>query len=621
MIRPVLPSLDTDRALRILLVDNDAEAAERSELALRAQLEDGLALFRVNSLDAAVRTLMEVPFDVVVLELDLPDATGIATLAGVRGAAAAVPIVVYSSLLDDALVLRAIRVGAHECLAKSSTPPDQLARSLAFAMERQRRLATIEAARSEAAHRATHDPLTGLANRNLILDQLDRALAFGSRYGRKTGIMFVDLDGFKEINDTLGHARGDALLQAVSRRLLESVRRSDTVARLGGDEFVVLLPDVTSRRDISFVQETIVDCLRAPIDVGAGQLVRVSASVGGAMSPLDGESASALMHAADADMYREKSRRRRPRALPTGLGEALTDGGSDALGVGPGDVRSAVSMAARVAAAASPRHPGEARMRAAYLAGEFEVYFQPILDSGNGKVLAAEALLRWNDPVKGLLLPELFLPLAEDTGLIVPIGEMVLQRACEAVVRWRATDALRDLRVAVNLAVVQLRENGFEQRLASILSESGCPPEALVLELSERRTLAEGEVELETLRALKALGVRLFVDDFGVGNASLLFLREAPIDGIKIDRQFVLRMLSDRRDHAIVSALVGLARGMSLEFVAEGVESAAQSNALRALGCDVQQGHQFCEAVPLADMEQWICHAERVRSEHAAGQS
>jgi len=591
VIRPLISPFDADRALRVLLVDNDEGDALRSEQGLRVHLNGRLALIRVRALAEAVRTLMEMPFDVVVLELDVEDSAGIATLAGVRGAAAAVPVVVYTRALDDALVLRALRAGAHECVCKAEVPADRLGRIISYAIERQRRLTTLEAARSEAAHRATHDPLTGLANRDLFVDQLDRALAFGSRYNRKTGILFVDLDGFKEINDTLGHARGDVLLQAVSRRLLESVRRSDAVGRLGGDEFVVLLPDVTSRRDISFVRDTVLECLRAPIDVGGGQMVRIDASVGGAMSPLDGESAQELMHAADADMYREKYERRRGRVLtPT-------------VGAVPAIVGAAHAHAAMTRGVESVSHRGEARLRAAFERQEFEVHYQPILDAVTGRIISAEALLRWRDPERGLLLPASFLPLAEDTGLIVPIGEAVLRRACETVVRWRAQGQTTDVRIAVNLSAVQLRDHGFECRVAAILSDTGCPPDAVVLELSENSTMVDGEVAIETLRALKELGLRLLVDDFGVGHASLTFLREAPVDGIKIDRRFIAQMLVDQRDLAIVSSLVRLARGLGLDVIAEGVETAEQSQRLTRMQCAAQQGCFFSDAISQADMD------------------
>lgn len=568
--------------LRVLLVENDPDEAARSEAGLRSRLGDGVATFRVSSLALAIRALLEASFDSVVLELDVDDASGLATLAGIRGAAPHVPVIVYTRQLDDALAIRALRAGAHECLDKRETRPETLGRMLAFAAERQRRIAALEEARVEAAHRATHDPLTGLANRALFLDQLERALAFGSRYNRKTGLLFVDLDGFKSINDTHGHAHGDSLLKAVAARLLECVRRSDAVARLGGDEFVVLLPEVTSRRDVAYVKETMLASLREPILCENGEAFVMEASVGSAMSPLDGATAQDLLDAADADMYREKYQRRRDRQLTPAAGalaipgEFVIPGSSDSVS-----------------------HRREARMRSALTRGEFEVFYQPVMDVVADRVVGAEALLRWRDPDRGLLSPAGFLALAEDTGLIVPIGEQVLRDACRAVVTWRAVGVEADVGVAVNLSAVQLREHGFEARVAQILEETGCPPEALTLELTENSTMVDGETAIETLRALKGLGVRLVVDDFGVGHASLTFLREAPVDGIKIDRRFVTQMLVDQRDQAIVASMVRLARGLGLDVVAEGVENAEQAQRLARLQCFAQQGRHFSEAVPL----------------------
>ena len=576
------PWVIVDGVLRVLLIDSDEQDGSRSEAGLRQRLGDRVHVTRAHSLAQSIRELMETAFDAVVVELSVPDSSGIATLAGVRGAAPTVPVVVYSRELDDATAIRALRAGAHECLAKGDISADTLARTLGFAIERQRRLATLEAARVEAAHRATHDPLTGLANRDLFLDQLDRALAFGSRYNSKTGLLFVDLDGFKVINDTMGHAKGDALLRAVSARLLACVRRSDAVARLGGDEFVVLLPDVTSRRDVSHVKETILESLQAAVELTADEALIVEASIGSAMSPLDGTTAQELLDAADCDMYREKYERRRGRMLTPMAGVAA---------VGSND-----TDAPEIAASVS--HRRESRLRAALAQGEFEVFYQPILDVVADRIVATEALLRWRDPDRGLLSPGGFMALAEDTGLIVPIGEQVLRHACASIVTWRREHGVGALRVSVNLSAVQLREHGFEQRVAAILKETGCPPDALTFEITENSTMVDAEMIMETLRALKGLGLRLVVDDFGVGHASLTFLREAPVDGIKIDRRFVTQLLLDQRDQAIVSSMVRLARGLGLDVVAEGVENAEQSQRLARLQCFEQQGRHFSDALP-----------------------
>jgi EAL domain-containing protein (putative c-di-GMP-specific phosphodiesterase class I) len=376
------------------------------------------------------------------------------------------------------------------------------------------------------------------------------------------------------------------------------------VARLGGDEFVVLLPDVTSRRDLVHVRDTILDCLAAPIDLGVEAASGIEASVGAAMSPLDGSSAQDLLDAADADMYRVKYERRRGRMLTPVIGVP-------ALG--------AVETVLIEQHERSVPHRRESRLRQAIGNGQFEVHFQPMIDVVQRRMLGSEALLRWRDPERGLVLPSSFLPLAEDTGLIVPIGELVLREACKAVVHWRSMHRehsnfpegashchLPSIKVSVNLSAVQLREREFDQRVAEILSETGCPADAIVFELTESSTLVDGDVMLETLRSLKQLGIQLVVDDFGVGYASLTFLREAPIDGIKIDRRFVANMLYDRRDAAIVSSLVRLARGLSLGVIAEGVEGPEQSQRLARLQCFEQQGRYFSDALPREQFEEML---------------
>lgn len=572
----------------MLLIDNDGDEANRSEAAVQDRLGNGGCVRRVATLGQAIRLLSSQAFDVVVLELSLHDASGIATLAGVRGAAPGVALVVYTRELDDALAMRALRAGAQECLRKRDTLPEQLARAIQFAIERQRRVSSLDAARLEAAHRATHDPLTGVANRVLFLDQLDRALAFGTRYGRKTGLLFVDLDGFKGINDTHGHARGDALLRVVARRLIECVRRSDGVGRFGGDEFVVLLPDVTSRRDVAHVRDTILRFLREPMDVGVGQMMTIEASVGGAMSPLDGLTAQELLDAADTDMYRDKCQRHGGRA-PTPIT------GVRAVSDAAGDTRVDVPLDA----GPSGR---EARMRQAIHAGEFEVHYQPIVDGLTGRTMAAEALLRWNDPDRGMQYPPSFMTLAEDTGLIVPLGYTVLRDACRAVMHWRTLSGGAAMRVAVNVSAVQLRERDFVQHVANILDETSCPASVLTLELTENSMLVDGEIAIETLRLLKALGTRLVVDDFGVGYSSLTFVKEAPLDGIKLDRRFVTPMLGNASDLAIVASMVRLAQGLRLDVIAEGVESAEHALRLTRLQCYSQQGRHWSDAVPAAEI-------------------
>lgn len=305
---------------RILVVDDVSDEGFQTECSLRVALGTSVEISHASTLAGAVEYLGRRPVDAVVFEVLLYRASPTTALLRIRAVAPMVPIIAYTRHGSGSLALALLQEGAQECLIKGQTSSALLARAILFSIARHRRVSELESAQSEAAHRATHDPLTGLANRKLFLDQFDSALALSARHERKTGLLFLDLDGFKEINDHFGHISGDTILRAVSIRLQECVRRSDSVARLGGDEFVVLLRDVTSRNDMILIRETILTSIRQPIEYGYGECVSIEASVGCAMSPVDGSSALALLDAADADMYREKFQRRRERTTTPGLG-------------------------------------------------------------------------------------------------------------------------------------------------------------------------------------------------------------------------------------------------------------------------------------------------------------
>lgn len=600
--------------MRVLAFDNDETVALRSDCAIFRRVGEVAEVSTAQTTADASRLLAARSYDAILMFVSSADAGSLAALATFRAAAPSAAIVLVAASVDESEVLCALRAGAQDCLLRDDVAIDGLPRLLQCAVERQRRLAALEAARIDAAHRATHDALTGLANRDLFLDQLDRALALGARYGRKTGVLFVDLDGFKDINDAYGHTLGDTLLRVVSARLLECVRRSDAVARLGGDEFVVLLPDVTSRRDVARVRDTILSCLRAPIEVDTTRSLRVDASVGGAMSPLDGVTVQALIDAADADMYRDKSQRRRSRSplvtSAVGTGTMRSDDWPLAVARRDADGPDGLGRERRVRdSRLRESRLREGRMRDAVSRGEFEVHFQPIVDVLTNRVVCAESLLRWRDPVRGLLLPSDFLSLAEEAGLIVPIGEWVLREACRAVVDWRARLHHTSIRVSVNVSAVQFRERNFAARLARILTDTGCPPSALTLELTANTMVVDADVASRAMRELKSMGVRLLLDDFGIGFGSLAFVREAPVDGIKLDRQFVQSMLTDLRDHAIVASTIRLAQGLSIDVIAEGVESAAHARLLASLQCFAQQGAHYSPAVCRSEFEQLLTDA------------
>ena len=424
-------------------------------------------------------------------------------------------------------------------------------------------------------HQAHHDALTGLPNRALFTDRLDQALAHARRAEQNVAVLFLDLDRFKIVNDTLGHASGDRLLIQVACRLRDCLRAEDTLARMGGDEFTVILPGVpasTGGEAAVQVAENLLAALAAPILLDGHEL-RVTVSIGISLFPHDGENAETLLKHADVAMYRAKEKGRSGYQLFT---ESMN-----------------VSALERLTL--------EADLRRALERDEFCLFYQPQFSANEEHIVGVEALVRWRHPTRGLVSPATFIPLAEETGLIVPLGDWVLEEACRQAAVWQAER--RPLRVSVNVAARQLQRPDFAHYVAQTLAQAGLSPCWLDLELTES-VLIENAVQARgTLRALRAQGLRVSVDDSGTGYSSLSYLRLFPLDVLKIDRAFVRDLTRDAADQAVVRALIDLAHGLNLEVVAEGVETSDQRDCLSALGCDVFQGFLFSAPVPLADLE------------------
>ncbi|HEX5614307.1 MAG TPA: EAL domain-containing protein [Acidimicrobiia bacterium] len=418
-------------------------------------------------------------------------------------------------------------------------------------------------AQAELAHQALHDPLTGLPNRALLVDRIERALARGHRTGLQTVVLFIDLDRFKTVNDSLGHGRGDELLVAAARRVREQVRDTDTVARLGGDEFVVLLEDVTHERVALGVAESILDAIRTPFSLGGRELY-VTASIGLAMTTsADAATPDTIIRDADAAMYDAKAR------------------GRDRLEVFDEAIRLRVLRRAET----------EQDLHRALDRDELALAYQPSYDLRTGRIVGVEALLRWHHPTRGVVGPSEFIDVAEDTGLVVPIGEWVLDEACRQAVAWRALAGEHGLRtVWVNLSARQLVRPELPDVVAAALARHDLPPDALGLEITESTLIEEAETPGQELAALEALGVRLAIDDFGTGYSSLLYLRRYHVDVLKLDRSFVSGLGTNVDDTAISAAVIDLGHALGMEISAEGVEHARQWERLRDLGCDTACG-------------------------------
>ncbi len=432
---------------------------------------------------------------------------------------------------------------------------------------------------------AYFDSLTGLANREYFKEHLVQAIALAQPYNRQLAILFLDLDNFKRINDTLGHNMGDLLLKAVATRLRSCVRASDAVtrletvasneqvARLGGDEFTILLSEVGSSEDAARVATRILDTLSKPLTVGEHE-VFITPSMGIAMFPQDGEDVESLLKHADMAMYHAKHSGKNLYKFYT---ESMKD-------------------------AAIRRLTVENYLRKAIERGEFTLYYQPQIDLLNGQICGAEALLRWHNADLGPVSPAEFIPLAEETGLIVPIGEWVLRTACAQAKAWQ--DAGLSLpRLAVNISVLQFVQTNFTDLVIQILDETGLSPYALELEITESLLMKDAEGAIRTLRILKDQGVQFAIDDFGTGYSSLSYLKRFPIDRLKIDKAFVQDINADPDDAAITAAVIAMAGSMNLGVVAEGVETGAQLNFLRRKHCGEVQGYYLSKPLPSSDME------------------
>ena len=427
--------------------------------------------------------------------------------------------------------------------------------------------ATIERRRveGEIRHQALHDPLTALPNRTLLHDRLEQALAHTERSGEHVAVLFIDLDEFKVINDSLGHDAGDRLLTGVVPRLLNVLRPQDTLARFAGDEFVAVCEGLDGRPAAESVARRLLDTFDTrPFEI-AGRRLQVSASLGIAVSGPELLTPESLLRSADAAMYRAK---RQGRGRHEVFGEHLQGLAADRL-----DLDIALRQAL-----------GRDQLRLAY---------QPIVSLPDRRIVAVEALLRWQHPVRGRIPPDVFIPAAEENGLILPIGAWVLRQACEQLVRWRATGAADDLTVFVNLSARQFRDPTLATLIADILATTGVPAAQLGMELTESHLQDNPKTALDTLQTLKKLGVRLAMDDFGTGFSSLGELKRMPIDVLKIDRGFVEGLGAEPYDSAITTAIVAMAKALDVAVTAEGVETAAQLDELVELGCDRAQGYYF----------------------------
>ncbi len=427
----------------------------------------------------------------------------------------------------------------------------------------------LEKMRQLERHLAYHDSLTSLPNRELFYDRLNNAVARAKRNGHKVAVLFLDLDDFKQINDSFGHDIGDQLLKSVAQRLQDSIRECDAVARLGGDEFTILLDQIPRMQDAASVAKKIQNTVSSPFILDGNEL-NIAISIGISLYPNDGQDAEILIKHADAAMYRVKSEDTNCCRFYDEARKAGAANGSDL----------------------------ENELRIAIENGELELHYQPQVDLRTKQIIGVEALVRWQHPDHGFLPPSEFISLAEETGLIVPLGEWVLNTGCEQNKAWQMS-GLPPIRLAINLSARQFRVLRLQETVNQVLQKTGLNPSLLVLELTESSAMQNVEVTIMTLNNLRDMGVRIAMDDFGTGYASLNYLKRFPIDILKIDRSFVNGLHSNQDDWAIISAIVAMTHSLKLKVLAEGVEKEEQLTYLRSLKCDEFQGFYFSRPLPV----------------------
>jgi diguanylate cyclase (GGDEF)-like protein len=431
----------------------------------------------------------------------------------------------------------------------------------------------------ELTHQAFHDSLTGLANRALFKDRVDHALKRLQRRRRPLAVFFLDLDRFKAINDSFGHASGDALLIAVSKRLSDCVRAEDTVARLGGDEFAVLVENLAGEAEVRIVADRVKEAFREPIVIDGRELA-VAASIGIALSEHGTETADDLLRNADLAMYRAKAAGGGARQYAPEMHAGMID-----------------------------RLELESDLRQALAREQLYLVYQPIVDLQTGHLSGAEALLRWQHPTRGLVSPAEFIPVAESSGMIVPIGEWVLRQACRDARRWDEIQGGEQLSVSVNISGRQLQTSELTSMVPRALIDAGLAPGRLTLEMTESVLIDRSDETLSLLHELRRLGVRLAIDDFGTGYSSLSYLHRFPVDIVKIDRSFIESLTGEADETSLAESIIRIGHGLRVTTVAEGIEDAAQLQALQRLECDHGQGYHFARPMSAADFEAYV--AER----------
>jgi diguanylate cyclase (GGDEF)-like protein len=571
--------------IKVLLVEDDEDDYIITRDLLSEIAEKHYELEWVSSYDPALESMQENKCDVYLLDYRLGEHTGLDLLQEAIENGCTAPIILLTGQGDHQVDVEAMKAGASDYLIKGRINADSLERSIRYSIERKK-------SEKRILQLAFYDSLTGLPNQTSYRDRLQQVIAHARRYNRIAAVLFLDLDNFKRINDTLGHRAGDHLLKLVSERLNGTIRSSDslsrnrldkfqsTVARQGGDEFTLILTEIRNPEDAAKVAHRLVSKLSEPYKL-EGYEVFITVSIGIAIFPVDGEDIDSILMNADAAMYHAKKQGKNNFQFYR------------------------LTMNER----AMERLNLENDLRKALERDELLLHFQPKVGIESGKVVGMEALIRWQHPEIGMVSPAEFIPMAEETGLIVPIGEWVLQAACAQINAWQA-QGLAPIPVSVNISSQQFQHQELLITIGRLLESSGIPPERLMLEITESVIMQNTDSTFDILNTLTAMGLRLLIDDFGTGYSSLSYLKRLPVFAIKIDRSFINDIATNPDDAAIIKAIIAMAQNLKLKVVAEGVETEEQLAFLRDEQCDVMQGYLFSRPLPAEEVSKLLAQAK-----------
>jgi diguanylate cyclase (GGDEF)-like protein len=555
--------------IKVLLIeDNVTDVRLLKELLADAQLNKHLVTTAYTA-NEGIALLQQKGFDIVITNLNLPDTEGLKFVNYIQEINSKIPIVVLSDQDDEDLALQIVQMGAQDYLIKGQGDGYLINRVIDYSIERKKDV-------QQLSHLANYDNLTGLANRLLFRERLDRALIRADRNKELVALFVIDLDRFKNVNDSLGHDAGDQLLIKVASRLQECTREGDTIARLGGDEFTIIMEDVKNVDDAVTIADKVLHFMKIPLDINSRE-VFVTPSIGISIYPIDDARATHLFVNADSAMYEAK------------------DSGRNCYRFYTADMNSHLIAQMDM----------ESKLRRAVEKQEFVLHYQPKFSIDGQRAIGAEALIRWKDADEGMISPALFIPLAEETGLIGPITDWVMKEACRQNSEWQQ-QGYESIRMAINLSPKQFNQENIAKRIFNQIICSDLAPKYVELEITEGALVEDVEKSREILNELKKWGIHMSIDDFGTGYSSLSYLKKFPLDTLKIDQSFVRDLMQDPDDAAIVSAIIAMAKSLRFNVIAEGVETAEQLNYLAENGCNEVQGYYTGRPVPAEEFVQFL---------------